>query len=86
MMHDEFKMIITVSKGQQITIPSQYRKDLSLDIGSKIELVKQGKKLIIKPLDEDLDRLFEQAKKIKPKHNLTVKQMDDLAENEILRQ
>lgn len=30
-------MIVTVSKGQQITIPSQYRKDLNLRVGSKVD-------------------------------------------------
>jgi len=27
-------------------------------------------------------RVFEEARKIKPKHNLTAKQMDELVENE----
>ncbi|MBI2141152.1 AbrB/MazE/SpoVT family DNA-binding domain-containing protein [Candidatus Woesearchaeota archaeon] len=79
-------MIVTVSKGQQITIPSRYRKDLNLRIGSKVELVKRRSEIIIKPIGEDLGKLFEQAKKLKPKYRLTARQMDELVENEILGQ
>jgi len=79
-------MIVAISKGQQITIPSQYRQELNLNIGSKVELIKRGNKIIIQPIDEDLSKLFEEAKKIKPKHKLTAKQMDELIENEILGQ
>ena len=60
-------MIVSVSKGQQITIPSKYRKDLNLHVGSKVELIKRGKNIVVKPIDEDLDNLFEQARRIKPK-------------------
>ncbi len=80
------KMIIELSKGKQITIPSKFRKELHLDAGSKVELEKRGNKLIIKPIEEDLDKLFKEAKNVKPKHKLTAKQMDELIENEILRQ
>mgnify|MGYP001617567460 CR=1 FL=1 len=76
-------MIVTVSKGQQITIPSQYRKDLNLLVGSKVELIKHGTRIIIKPVGEDLGKLFEQAKKLKPRYRLTAKQMDELIEHEI---
>ncbi|MBI2108015.1 AbrB/MazE/SpoVT family DNA-binding domain-containing protein [Candidatus Woesearchaeota archaeon] len=78
-------MIITVSKGQQITIPSEYRKNLGLRVGSKVEMIKKGAAIIIKPIDGDLSKLFEEARSIKPKHRLTAKQMDVLIENEILR-
>ena len=78
-------MIISISKGQQITIPSKYRKDLNLRIGSKVEMLKKGNKIVIQPIEEDLSVLFEEAKRIKPKHKLTAKQMDKLIENEILR-
>ena len=78
------KVIITVSKGQQITIPSELRKDLNLQTGSRVEVIKKGQKLIIQPIGEDLDSLFEKARRIKPKHKLNAKQMDELIENEIL--
>lgn len=77
-------MIITVSKGQQITIPSGYRKEFGWQVGSKVELTKEGNKIIIKPIGEDLQKLFEQAKSLKPKFRLTAKQMDEVVEHEIL--
>ena len=77
-------MIITVSKGQQITIPSEYRKEFGWQIGSKVELTKEGNKIIIKPIGEDLQKLFEEAKSLKPKFRLTAKQMDEVIEHEIL--
>ena len=79
-------MIATISKGQQITIPSEYRKELNLHIGSKVEIIKKQNKIIIQPIEEDLHKLFESARKTKPKHNLTAKQMDKFVEDEILRQ
>ena len=77
-------MIVTISKGQQITIPSEFRKDLNLKVGSKVEVIKKQDKIIIRPLEEDLDKLFDNARKIKPRHKLTAKQMDELVEHEIL--
>ncbi len=73
-------MIVTISKGQQITIPAKLRKDLDLKVGSKVELVREQNKIIIQPIEGDLDRLFEEAKNIKPQHKLTAKQMDELNE------
>ena len=79
-------MIITISKGQQITIPAKFRKDFNLKEGSRVELIKKQNEIVIKPIDEDLEKLFANAKSIKPKHKLTAKQMDELIEDEILRQ
>ena len=73
-------MIVTISKGQQITIPAVFRKELKLKVGSKVELIKKENKIIIQPIDEDLEDMFEKAKHIKPKHNLTAEQMDELNE------
>ena len=81
----EKSILVTISKGQQITIPSEYRDDFNLKIGSKVELIKKDKKIIIQPIEKDLDELFENAKKIKPRHKLTAEQMDELIEREILR-
>ena len=77
-------MIVTISKGLQITIPSEIRNELGLEIGSKVELEKRGNKIIIKPIEDDLERLFEEAKRIKPKHKLSAKDMDKMVEDEIL--
>ena len=62
------------------------RKDLKLKVGSKVELIKEKNEIIIKPIEGDLEELFKNAKNIKPKHNLTAEQMDELIENEIFRQ
>ena len=77
-------MIVTISKGLQITIPSEIRNELGLEIGSKVELEKRANKIIIKPIEDDLERLFEEAKRIKPKHKLSAKDMDKMVEDEIL--
>lgn len=79
-------MIVTISKGQQLTIPAEFRKEFDFKAGSKVEVIKKQNKIIIQPLEEDLDKLFANAKNIKPKYRLTAKQMDELTENEILGQ
>ncbi|MEK6951443.1 MAG: AbrB/MazE/SpoVT family DNA-binding domain-containing protein [Nanoarchaeota archaeon] len=73
-------MIVEISKGRQITIPAEIRSEFDLDTGSKLEIEKINNKIILKPIGNDLNNLFEQAKKIKPKHKLSAKQMDDLNE------
>jgi len=73
-------MIISISKGQQITIPSNIREKLGLDIGSKIEITEEHQKIILEPVGKELKTLFKNAKKIKSKHHLTVAQMDELNE------
>lgn len=73
-------MIVTISKGQQVTIPAEIRNKLGLNIGNKVEILQENGNIIIKPIGEDLEKLFKEAKKIKPKHNLTANQMDELNE------
>lgn len=73
-------MIIKISKGQQITIPANIREELGLEIDSRIDLEVKDGSIIIKPIDEDLDKVFKKAKNIKPKYGLTPKQMDELNE------
>lgn len=73
-------MITTMSKGQQITIPSEMRQSLGLKQGSKMEIEIIGKKIIIKPLEEDLEQLFKEARKIKPKRGLSIEKMEELNE------
>ena len=77
-------MITRISKGQQITIPSEYRNEFGWRIGSKVELTKEGNKIVIKPIGEDLQKLFEEAKNLKPRFKFTAKQMDEVVEHEIL--
>ena len=78
-------MITKISKGLQITIPAEFRNKLELEVGSKVEIDLEDSKIIISPIDEDLEKLFTEAKKTKPKLKLTVEQMDELAENGFLR-
>lgn len=79
-------MIIKISKGQQITIPSSIRKEFDFNIGSKVDLEKKGNKIIIRPIGDNLHKLFDEAKRTKPKYKLTPKQMDKLVEDEVHRQ
>ena len=73
-------MIITISKGQQITLPAKIRSELGLDVGSKIDIEIEDKKIILKPLGDELEELFQKAKKIKPKYTLNAEQMDEFNE------
>jgi len=78
------EMIVRISKGQQLTIPSDYRKEFGWTVGSQVELVKEGNKVVIRPIGEDLEALFKQAKKLKPRLKLTARQMDEVVEHEVL--
>lgn len=78
MLHE---MIISISKGQQITIPANIREELGLDVGSRMEIEEEKGNIILKPIGEDLHTLFEKAKKIKPKYDLTAEQMDKINES-----
>lgn len=73
-------MIATLSKGQQITIPASIRDALGLHIGSRLEIEQTGENIVLKPLGDDLEILFEASKKIKPKQKLSAEQMDELNE------
>lgn len=44
------------------------------------KLIKKQNKIIVQPIGEDLEEMFEKAKHIKPKHNLTAERMDELNE------
>ena len=73
-------MIVEMSKGRQITIPAEVRDDLGLHAGSKLELIQKKKEILLKPIEEDIDAVFEQAKHVKPKRHLTAEQMDEFNE------
>lgn len=78
-------MIVTISKGEQLTIPSALRKALNLAAGRKVEIIQRGKVLVIRPIGDELSKVFERADKFKPRHRLTARQMDELVENELHR-
>ena len=77
-------MLVSISKGQQVTIPSKIRKRFKLDIGTRVEIIEEKDKIIIKPIDDDIESLFKEARKKKPKLNLSAKQMDKMVEDEVL--
>ncbi len=68
------------SKGQ-ITIPTKLRNNLSIPIGSKIELIQQDNCIIMLPLVKSLDKL----QKVLPKAHkkLSIKEMDDIIQNRL---
>ncbi len=72
--------IIELSKGRQITLPAKIRNEFDLVPGTKLEIKKRKNEIILKPISEDLEKFFQEAKKIKPKHNLNAHQMDELNE------
>ncbi len=73
-------MIVEMSKGRQITIPAELRNEFELVTGSKLEITKKGSRIILKPIKENLHKMFKKSDKIKPKFNLNAKQMDELNE------
>ena len=73
-------MIVEVSKGRQITLPADIRNEFNLDIGSKLEIEKRNDEIVLKPVGEDLKKMFRNAKSIKPKHRLSAWKMDKLNE------
>jgi AbrB family looped-hinge helix DNA binding protein len=75
-------MLVTISKGMQITIPANMRKALDLHAGSNVEIEQKKGKIVIKPIDgPTLEEAFEMAKHVKPKYpNMTAEEMDELNE------
>ena len=76
-------MIISISKGYQLTIPAELRNELDITAGSRVDVTKIKNRIIIRPMQSDIDDIFQESKRIKPRHNLTAKQMDSLIENAI---
>ena len=75
----------------QITIPIEFRRELGFEEGDTIVFVKMKKGIFIEPAKKinsmkdlekipDLETLFKKADKIKPKYNLSAKQMDEFNE------
>ena len=54
-------MIVSISKGYQLTIPAIIRNELDLGIGSYVDIKKENNKLIIEPIKEDLNKLFKKS-------------------------
>ncbi len=71
-------MIKAISKGYQVTIPAEWRNELGLGIGSKIDIEKKNRTIIINPIEkETLEDVYKESKKFK-RHNLTPKQIESM--------
>ena len=81
MLHDP--MITKLTKGQQITLPSQIRKGLKLQPGSRVEIELRKNEAVIRSIGPELEEFFQRSKKVKPRKNLTAEEMDELVENEL---
>ena len=81
MIHEVIAMLTTISKGMQITIPATIREVLGLGAGSRVEIERTGKKIIIKPIEDDIEAVLAASKRWKAKHpEMTAEEMDALNE------
>jgi len=63
---NEDKMIKTISKGYQLTIPADLRNELGMTIGSKVDIEKKNNTLIIKPIAKDtMKEMFNEVNRMK---------------------
>lgn len=76
----DFKMIVEISKGYQITIPAEIRNELGLGIGTPLEVKKEDGKIVFSPIKENMQELFLNAKKMMPKKKMSVAEMEKLNE------
>ena len=69
-------MIKAISKGYQVTIPAEWRNELGLTIGSKIDMEKRNHTIFIKPIKKiTFEDVYKEAKKNKM-HSLTPEQIE----------
>lgn len=73
-------MITTITKGQQITLPASIRQKLGLEIGAKLEMTVEEGRIVLEPITEDIEKIFADARKIKPKVQMTAEEMDEYNE------
>lgn len=74
-------MLTTISKGMQVTIPAAIREVLGLGAGSRVEIERTGKKIIIKPIEDNIEAVLASSKKWKARHpEMTAEEMDALSE------
>ena len=75
-------MITKISKGLQVTIPVAIRNNLGLEVGSRLEITEGDGKIILEPIakNDDLEKMFERTKNIKPKYKMTAEEMDEYNE------
>jgi AbrB family looped-hinge helix DNA binding protein len=73
------EMIKRISKGYQITIPAEIRKQFDLVIGTPIDIEVKKDEIVLKPFDskKEMERLFKEADKF-PKHNLSPEDLEKM--------
>ena len=89
--YEEAKLL-SIELEKSKTITGVFNVNLSTAISYAITKMlenvrkKRSNKMIIEPVDEDIGKLFKEARSTTPKHNFTAEQMDKLTEDGILRQ
>ena len=73
-------MIKKISKGYQLTIPAEIRKQFDLTIGTPVEIEIKKDEIIIKPFNakKEMERLFKESEKFK--HNLSPQDLEKMEE------
>ena len=74
------KMLVTMTKGKQVTIPAKVRKSQGITDASRFGMIARRGEIVIRPLGDELERVFRLSDNIKPRHKLSEKQMDELNE------
>ena len=74
-------MIKRISKGYQITIPAEIRKQFSLTIGTPLDIESKEEEIVLRPLNikKELERLFKAADKF-PRHALSPEDLEKMEE------
>ncbi len=72
--------MIAMNKENQITIPAHIRKELGITAKTKLQIIKRENEIVIRPMNQELERAFRIADKVKPKHKMTPEEMDELNE------
>ena len=74
-------MIKRISKGYQLTIPAEIRKQFNLTIGTPVDIEIKKEKIIIKPFNtkKEMEKLFKESEKFK--HNLSPQDLEKMEDD-----
>ena len=75
-------MIKKISKGYQITIPAEIRKQFDLTIGTPIDIEVKKEEIVLKPFNakKEMEKLFKEAYKF-PRHNLSPEDLEKMEDD-----
>ena len=75
-------MIKKISKGYQITIPAEIRKQFDLTIGTPIDIEVKKEEIVLKPFNakKEMEKLFKEADKF-PRHNLSPEDLEKMEDD-----